>query len=247
DTNGDDSNSGTSWSTPFKTLSHALEIVQDACDDSVNSILVAEGTYYPDGALDGSNREGTFLIARGGLELLGGYPSGGGERNPEAHPVYLDGNSNSYHIMVIAGLSTEAGDVKIDGFIFRNGMADGSGDYTYNGVGMGRNFAGGLITINNENNITISHNTFSNNTAGNGGGMVIYNSDTRVENCTFSGNNSFQDSSSFICGGGAIFVQGSAPVITGCLFENNTANKSGGAMLNNDNSSGLYQIENCTF
>src|SRR5690606_1132164 len=43
-----------------------------------------------------------------------------------------------------------------------------------NSVGVERNF----ITISNENNITISHNTFSYNTAGKGGRMVIYNSDT---------------------------------------------------------------------
>src|SRR5690606_8616993 len=115
---------------------------------------------------------------RGGLKLLGGYPTGGGTRDVLANRVYLDGNinnpadstDNSYHVVVIAGLDAGADSVLVDGFFIRNGVANASGDGTYNGVNMGRSFAGGLIAINNSNKIVIRNNTFTNNTAGFGGG-----------------------------------------------------------------------------
>ncbi len=236
--NGSDAHSGTSWQKAFKTLSYALEATQNIlCYAGVDSILVAEGTYYPTGGQSGDDRDRTLLVKRG-LKILGGYPAGGGARNPQVYPVYLDGNindagtntDNSHHIMVIAGLPAEADSVVVDGFIFRYGSATGEGDVSYNGVPIGRNFAGGLIAIHNANGekIRVSNCTFTENMAVLGCGMVSYHSDTRIVNCSFTHNTT--GSNAFGTSGGGLYIEGGAPVVDSCIFENNFSGYGGGGM-----------------
>src|SRR5690606_20068338 len=70
------SGNGGSWATAYKHLSSALEAA-DQCA-GIDTILVAKGTYYPAGVQYDTDRDKTFLIARGGLKVYGGFPSGGG-------------------------------------------------------------------------------------------------------------------------------------------------------------------------
>ena len=68
-----------------------------------------------------------------------------------------------------------------------------------------------------------------------GGGMINFG-DPGVANCTFLGNRARL--------GGGLFNQGSASVVTGCTFLQNTATEDGGGMYN---TSGNLAITGCTF
>ena len=68
-----------------------------------------------------------------------------------------------------------------------------------------------------------------------GGGMINFG-DTRIANCTFLGNRARL--------GGGLFNQGSASVVTGCTFLQNTAREDGGGMYN---TAGNLSIAGCTF
>ncbi|MBK6948458.1 MAG: putative metal-binding motif-containing protein [Haliscomenobacter sp.] len=74
---------GTSWATAFKTLAEALRVAH--MRPCVARIHVAKGTYYPAykpfdaGGVEittSDDRDKTFHL-RNGLEILGGYPTGG--------------------------------------------------------------------------------------------------------------------------------------------------------------------------
>ncbi|MGE3823111.1 MAG: choice-of-anchor Q domain-containing protein [Bacteroidia bacterium] len=244
--NGNDNNDGYSWGSAHKTLSKSLSVVLDG-NIFIDSILVAAGTYYPTGQQNGINRDSSFAILRGGIKLLGGYPSGGGVRNPAANPVYLDGNianssdsiDNSYHIMVIAGLDFYADSVVVDGFTFRNGLANGTGDKVYNGQLMGRQFAGGLIAINNYNGerTVVRNCKFTDNVASLGAGMVSYGTSTQIDECEFTANNA-------VVNGAGIYVEGGLPKISNSIFSDNAAVVGGGGMYN---VTGVPVIVNCLF
>ena len=68
-----------------------------------------------------------------------------------------------------------------------------------------------------------------------GGGMINFG-DPRIANCTFLGN--------WARLGGGLFNQGSASVVTGCTFLQNTAREDGGGMYN---TAGNLSIAGCTF
>ncbi len=262
-TNGNDTNSGTSWGAAFKTLSYALKTANSfSCYSNADSILIAQGSYYPTGIQTGTNRDGTFLITRGGIKIYGGYPTGGGTRNVAANPTILSGDintagnnaDNSFHVMVIAGLAATADSVVVDGVSVTAGHANGSSIVTYGTTVVNQNTGAGIHAASNNGNtkITFRNCTLSGNIAADQGG-AMYNSFSAptMANCTFSGNaayagaamiNSSSSSSLKNCifsgntanVGGAIYTYGSAPTITNCTFSGNTASGSlSGAMFNN--------------
>jgi predicted outer membrane repeat protein len=92
---------GSSWQCAYPALQDALD--EANAGSGAFEIQVAQGTYYPDidnvdnsgdGTLEHTNDDRTesFTFARDGISLLGGYPSGGGTRNPESNPVVLSGD-----------------------------------------------------------------------------------------------------------------------------------------------------------
>src|SRR4051812_23543346 len=72
------SGAGTSWSSAYKTLNEALDSVNKGNTSTKYTVHIAKGTYYATGIQSGTDRDSTFLIARGGVTLLGAYPPGGG-------------------------------------------------------------------------------------------------------------------------------------------------------------------------
>jgi fibronectin type 3 domain-containing protein len=95
DQNATGANDGSSWGDAYVHLQDAV--------DSVNvnpatdyEIRVAEGTYYPDEDSDGDHTSDdpseSFRIEVDDVSLLGGYPSGGGTRDPEVHQTVLSGD-----------------------------------------------------------------------------------------------------------------------------------------------------------
>lgn len=214
------SGNGSSWAQAYKTLSEALYIA-GTCT-IVDSILIAEGTYYPvnyDGSFS-NNRFNFFRIFRNNLKLYGGYPAGGiGTRDPDLHPAILSGDynkddngfanndENCYHIMVVypdslAANAITAGNTVIDGFTFKGGNAN-------------RPFGDGVSTnIRGRQIIFVL-------------GGALYNksqydsyaeSSPLINNCTFT-NNSGRN------GGGAMYstcgVGKTSPVLTNSLFKQN--------------------------
>ncbi|MCO5230796.1 MAG: right-handed parallel beta-helix repeat-containing protein [Chitinophagales bacterium] len=227
------SGNGVTWANAFKTLSEALELIH--CYN-IKEIRIAKGTYYPTGLQNGTNKDSTFLITRGGIKILGGYPSGGGIRNAVSNKTILSGDigtlnsniDNSYHIMMIAGIDSDADSILIDGLNFQWANANASGTKIYNGQTIDRNDGGGLVIWNalNGGKVQISNCSFSANRAADGGaGMYITNSTPLIINSLFSGNHA-----NF--GGGVVNYSNAHAQFVNCTFSGNRAGDSGGAMRN---------------
>jgi hypothetical protein len=197
---------GESWATAIPSLAEAIRVADKSCV-SINKILVAEGTYYPEyKAGNGtSERHKAFTITRKGLELLGGYPAGGnGARNPDAHPTIMSGDlgtpgdnsDNAYHVLITVGSGIDES-LKLDGFTVRDGNADG-------GV-----------------NDFISVNGF--NFVGNarcGGWCNVYGS-PQVNGMKITNNRS-----AYI--GGGVLNEGGSPAVTNTIISDNSAEYGGG-------------------
>ena len=209
-------NNGTNWANAYTSLEDA---VADAHNNlAIDTILVAQGTYFPVTAAGagGDARDRTFLFTRDGLAVLGGYPSGGGQRDVANNITLLNGDlgtandntDNALHIMVALGTATQAIDATlvIDGFTFINGNADISSGNTINGMNAARS---------------------------NGAAIYTYYSGLTISNCTFKDNDAVY--------GGAISAQESTAIISDCIFKNNSASINGGAI---DNVSSGLKIKN---
>ncbi len=104
--NGNDAASGLSWGTAKATVTAGLDAV---AGPGPHSISVAEGRYVGQ------------LVVGVEVTLLGGFPPGGGARDPDAHPTVLDGNRGQppvVHFPAASGASV------LDGFTVRGGFSD---------------------------------------------------------------------------------------------------------------------------
>jgi acyl carrier protein len=254
---GNDNNTGNSWVSAFKTLSHALKAMQQlGCYQTADSILVAKGTYYPTGVQNGTNRDSTFLIKRGGIKLYGGFPSGGGTFAQRTLPITGDNtilsgdigtsgsyDDNSYHVMVIVDINGIADSVVVDGFSITSSQANNNNLYVYasTSTALYKCNGGGIMiqNVNLQNKLHITNNKFYNNKGYFGAGFYNWNASPRVSNCIFTNNNAESD------GGGFYNRTYSSPTIINCTYSNNTASNKGGAMENYDFSS--PNIFNSTF
>jgi hypothetical protein len=108
---GLDTNDGSDWSQPLLTIVRALEIA--VLSPEADTIHVAEGLY----------RE-RVEIGMSGVTLLGGYPAGGGTRDPAAHETVIEGN-REWAAVVVSGMggSLLLADITIDGFTLARGSS----------------------------------------------------------------------------------------------------------------------------
>ncbi|MEO6834281.1 MAG: hypothetical protein ABI169_18885, partial [Chitinophagaceae bacterium] len=240
------SGAGTSWSAAYKTLNEALNVANAASTTVQYIINIAKGTYYPTGVQSATNRDSAFLIARGGVKLYGGFPSGGGARNVSADSVTLSGNigtattatDNSYHVMAIAGIASTADSIIIDGLNISGGNANGTGTKTLNAQAVSRNYGGGMCNMAAAGKLVINNCSFSGNAAGGGygGGIANINSAPAIASCSFRDNIAKQ-------GGGMYNSRTSAAgvgsVISYCTFSGNSAT---GSLISNGG--GLSDISN---
>jgi ribonuclease BN (tRNA processing enzyme) len=237
---------GRSWATAYTSLQAALD---DAGKDGAE-VRVAAGTYKLD-----TDRSASFVL-RPGVRVHGGYS--GNERDAARHTTVLDGN-HAYHVV------TGASGAVLDGFTITGGYADGPG---YDGKG------GGLINYRRAPQgrpnsevvtgfmMTISHCTFTNNYARDGGAVYSYDRAKPVFTaCVFAANRSenggavldrvgvgstfkdceFTGNTAHWRGGAVYFDYGSHPKLTGCVFRNNTTDGHGGAAFSVSRAS---QLEN---
>ncbi len=224
-------NQGNSWANAFTSLADALAYAHNCA--SIDTIKVAKGTYLPNykpfnGGIQvpsSDPREVTFHL-KSNLVLEGGYPNGGGTRDPKLHPTKLSGDlnnddtvtgsgetltfqnnaENAYHVIV----SLDDTNCKLDGFIISGGNASKSGLLM---VGTGE----------------LYHNS--------GAGIFLTNSQLVTTNSIIRFNSSISD-------GGGVSLYLENPTFTNCNFEQNKSGNSGGALMSIDNTA---PFENCNF
>ncbi len=285
---GNDAFSGTTWSSAFRNLTRAVSAA-NLSSSPVVEIWVAHGTYTPvDGiaTLPSDARDTSFSFFRGdgvgkALKLYGGFA--GTESSitdrDTSHATYLEGNfatsSFSYHVVIIAGLSTGADSVVVDGFTIRHGNAVISTSKTCNGVLINSRCGSGIYLSDNGSPKLALRNCrlITNYNAQKGGGIYISRSNPLIENCYFLSNTAigagaaiyntnstpriihskFVSNSavdySLAAYGGAIYNVSSSPTISACTFTSNTVYgdgiMKGGAIYNLSSSDPL--IDSCTF
>ena len=222
---------------------------------SGDEIWVAEGTHTP-----GTLRTDTFQL-KSGVGVYGGF--GGTEtarsqRDWAAHPTVLSGEigaagngDNAYH--VVTGSGTDASAV-LDGFTVSGGNANGGypdtyggGMYNYGGsptltnvtfTGNDANLRGGGM-CNEDSSPVLTGTQFISNTADYGGGMYNENSSPTLVNVVFSGNEAGVDGGN---GGGMANYSSSSPRLTFVAFISNTADYSGGGMMNGGSNPTLTNV-----
>ena len=82
--NGNNGNDGLGWGASHALLTITEAITRANATPEVDTIHVAEGTYDEWDLTLGSD-----------LTLYGGYPTGGGTRDPNSNITTIDGNSNA--------------------------------------------------------------------------------------------------------------------------------------------------------
>jgi predicted outer membrane repeat protein len=235
-------------------LGEGLNAANGASTSTKYVIHVARGTYYPTGTQSSSNRDSSFFIGRGGIQVLGGYPSGGGTRDAASNPTILSGNigstssstDNSYHIMVCAGISATADTTVVEGLRFTAGNANNtSGGKLYNGHFILRQHGGALHNRYVYTPLLVRDCSFYNNSTVSGGG-AIYN-DSSALHCSNSSFTANTAPSTSATGGAISWVNRNlAGAIRLCSFSNNSSGGSAGAIsCHNLNTS--MMIFGCTF
>jgi len=214
---------GRSWQTAFASLQDALA----AAAGHPAEIWVAAGTYKPTA---GADRSASFVLHEG-LTLYGGFrgdEKGRSERDFQANLTILSGDighsddtsDNSFHVVI------GADDATFDGFVVRDGQADGR-TYDSHGGGMinyrrapqsgPRGTATGYSPV-------VRNCVFTHNHAREGGAVYNYDRGTPVfSDCRF-----VENSADY--GGALVDRVGVRSTMSGCVFENNRARWRAGAV-----------------
>lgn len=241
-------NTGINWTDAYTTLSAALEEanINTAVADS---IFIAAGTYYPTGMQTSTDRDSAFCIYRGGIKLYGGYPAGGGVRNIDSNIVILDGgigsntaSDNSYHVMVIAGIGSDADSIVVDGITMKSALANANTVRILNGVQLKRSYGGGLAIIGvfNGGKTSIRFCNVRDNRVqatwiptppmgghsdeGAGAGIYVWKASPYIYNCMLT--NNFAAASA----GGGLFLTQDTTIVDRCVLKDNKAESSGAAV-----------------
>lgn len=204
------SGNGFSWSSALKTLNEALEIA-NYCT-GIESILIAEGNYYPTGYKEADDRTQSFVLERSNINLSGGFSSYDSTRNVGTYRTILSGNinedgtagDNSFHVVTI---NTTSNNVALDGLTISDGKADGADAYNQ--------YGGGIYNL-NESGISVSNSLITNNAATLGGGFYNQSADPRFTNVAITDNTATNQ-------GGGFYSESGSPVFTITTFANNTA------------------------
>src|SRR5690554_3213752 len=159
---------GSSWQTATTSLADALKWAKlniSTWNQNGDSLLiwVAKGTYIPqyspeeNASFGDSARDNSFLMIKD-VKIYGGFNPATNDttmalRDWQNNITILSGDrgvkndtsDNCYHVVVAAG---DVGNSRLDGFIIKEGYANGSGNISINGFPVfGRNFGGGVISI----------------------------------------------------------------------------------------------------
>lgn len=218
-------NDGSSWSNAYTTLQPALAGALPG-----DRILIAEGVYTPATASD------SFEIPAD-VEILGGYPDGGGTRDPETHLAILSGDVGN-------------DDNNLDGNFIAEQTSQlvGTNASTVVTTAPGVN----LTPLNIIDGLVITAGravpevpAFAGDPSTEGGGVHFTGDRPVFRNCLFSGNEAYES-------GGAVHVSnspagqldGDGPVFENCEFIGNEGTFHGGALTV---IGGRTVLRNCNF
>ncbi len=184
---GQDENAGTAWGASFQTIQHAIDSVVDG-----DTIHVAGGIYTEN------------ITLKPGITLLGGYTSGGGEREWRIYQTVIDGNQAGKCVVGADG-------VLMEGFYIRNGRS-------LAGAGISHSYV--TMTV---RDCYIHHCVATGGNPYGGGGMHFVNSESLIENCFFISNETNIDPEfeGTEVNGGAIQMWTSSPTFINCTIEDN--------------------------
>lgn len=209
--------SGDSWTN---AVSELAAVLASPGIRMVDTIKVAAGNYLPDAGNPCHSSPDGFIVDKN-LVLLGGYPSGGGQRNWKENATILDGNigmendstDNVRRVLQLIGLGPTT---LVDGFHVTGAYGFGNSEAMKRG--------GGIYTQECEST-RVFHMAIYNNAAHWGAANYNYYSDPIFKNIVFYSNraNLF---------GGAMYNYESSPEVGNCLFVENYAAFGGGAMRN---------------
>jgi hypothetical protein len=225
---------GRSWVGAFKDLQTALVAARPG-----DQVWVARGTYTP---TTGTDRSASFALPDG-VAIYGGFAgteTALGQRDWVANVTTLSGEigvrntqaDNSYHVVTAHGLTAAT---TLSGFTIIGGNADGPTAADKRGGGMWVTASAGALTV--------THVTFRNNRAYNGGAMYLATPTATLREVGFVGN-----SAALVAGG--LFCDTSAPTLTHVSFIGNAA-RYGGALYTNAGSTphvsgGLFRENRAT-
>ena len=191
DVNAPAQGTGRSWEHALDNLQSALQTA-NLCAGRVKQIRVAEGIYIP--STGGKDLMSTFRLLNG-VELLGGFPTGGGtfeNRDPNRYVTILSGDRsfndtdclsytcsnrkyNSRHV-ITAGKTNET--AILDGFVIRSGNAHTVLDDLYGG-GLWLEYGSPVIR-----NCIFTQNTARKQ----GSGVACFYAEPTFEQCSIQGN-----------------------------------------------------------
>jgi hypothetical protein len=98
DANAAGNGDGSSWANAYQSFYEALQVYNGCI--AVDSVLIAAGTYITVVGLP-------FTITKNNGVLLGGYPTGGGSRDPAANQVIIKGEMRVKKSMRIDGIKVQ--------------------------------------------------------------------------------------------------------------------------------------------
>lgn len=199
---GLDTRDSLSWSSSIATLSRAMAIARNL--PGADTVHVAAGTY----------RE-NVLVDEQDMTLLGGYPPGGGARDPQANATVIDGGAAGPALMISSRDGTVVlANVTVDGFTIMNGRSLQRGGFAFGGAGV-------MIE---EAQVALTNNVITGNIAdgagAKGGGVYLFRD--LAPSSVLRGNriegNVVQDG----LGGGVSVVDQGAPALGATRIEGNT-------------------------
>jgi hypothetical protein len=201
-TTGDDARDGLMWSNALRTIGRAVAVARNL--PGPDTIHVAAGAYTQNVLLDVSD-----------VTLLGGYPSGGGARNPTANLTVIDGGGLGPALTVSgSGGAVVLSGITVDGFTLTNGRSLVRSGYVFGGGGAFIEEAEVALTNN------VVRDNVADGVAGKGGGVYVYRVAARPT--VVRGNRIEANTVEDGLGGGAWLVDQGDPATLGPLvFEGN--------------------------
>lgn len=192
-TYGNDSNNGLTWATAKATIQAGIDL---AASKGQGQVFVAVGTYIEN------------ISFAPNVQLIGGYPEGGGQKDVFSNVTTIDGGGNGHAVII-----SDGDGIRIDGLTIKGGNA--SGAYPLNS-------GGGIYCSNDCNSPVIINCTITENSADYGGGIYLGNSSPLIKNCIISGNSAND------YGGGIYSNAKVSSTIVNCMIFDNTAGLGGG-------------------
>jgi len=238
-------NDGSSWSDAFNYLQDALAIAY-----SGDEIRVAQGIYKSDqgNGITPGDREATFQLING-VTIKGGY-AGCGLPDPNARDIDLyetilsgdlDGNdvepNDPYDLLIEPSRAENSFHVVTASQVDEKALVSG---FTVMGGNANRIWyfaheaGGGLLVY--EANLIVNDCTFKSNSARYGGGMFNERSSLTLTNCKFIGNSAKHEVPDYYGSGGAFcdLGWGSFTKLSNCVFTSNSAEIGGGISIHGE-------------